>query len=111
VQAIKLSTKETQQFCGYVIAPQLAFAQSCTLNDGSIISAFNSGTVESSQIVFGQGFNVASGSVTIQAINQGTVNSYGIDIEGSNAGGNANIVLGNSSLNIEQHFQPSLLPA
>ncbi len=87
-------------FVGYLRASQLAFAQSCTLNDGSIISAFNSGTVGNSQIVFGQGFNVASGSVTIQAVNQGTVGSFGIDIQGSSAGGNAHIVLGNSSLNI-----------
>lgn len=87
-------------FVGYLNASQLTFAQSCTLNDGSMIRAFNSGIVGSSQIVFGQGFNVTSGKVTIQAVNQGTVGSFGIDIQGSNAGGNANIVLGNSSLNI-----------
>lgn len=87
-------------FVGYLSDSQLTFAQSCTLNDGSIIRAFNSGTVGSSQIVFGQGFNVASGKVTIQAVNQGTVGSFGIEVQGSNAGGNANIVLNNSSLNI-----------
>lgn len=87
-------------FVGCVSASQLAFSQSCTLNDRSIISAFNSGTIGNSQIAFGQGFNVASGSVTIQAINQGTLGSFGIDVQGSNAGGNAKIVLGNSSLNV-----------
>lgn len=95
-----INAGNANNFVGRVSASQLAFAQSCTLNDGSIISAFNSGTVGNSQIVFGQGFNVATGKVTIQAVNQGTVGSFGIDIEGSNAGGNANIVLGNSSLNI-----------
>lgn len=91
---------DASNFVGYVSASQLAFSQSCALDDGSIVSAFNSGTVGNSQIVFGQGFNVASGSVTIQAVNQGTVGSFGIDIQGSNAGGSANIVLGNSSLNV-----------
>lgn len=85
---------------GHLSGSQLAFAQNCTLNDGSIISAFNSGSIGNSQIVFGQGFNVASGSVTIQAVNEGTIGFFGIDIQGSNTGGNANIVLGNSSLNI-----------
>ena len=95
-----LSEGNPDNFVGLISAFQLAFAESCTLNDGSTISAFNSGTVTDSQIVFNQGFDVVSGKVTIQAINQGTVGSFGIDIEGSNSGGNANIVLGNSSLNI-----------
>lgn len=87
-------------FVGYVSDSQLSFAQSCTLNNGSIINAFNSGTLGNSQIVFGQGFNIVTGSVTIQAINRGTIGTFGIDIQGSNVGGNANIVLDNSSLNI-----------
>ncbi len=88
---------------GQIAASQLFFAEGCTLDNGAIISAFNFGAVGNSQIVFGQGFNVTSGSVTIQAFNQGTIGmgSFGIDIQGSNAGGNAKIVLGNSSLNIE----------
>ncbi len=73
----------SNNFVGHIDDSQLSFAQSCTLNDGSTISAFNSGTVGSSQIVFGQGFNVASGKVTIQAVNQGTVGSFGIDVQGS----------------------------
>lgn len=85
---------------GLINGSQIFFTQSCSLNDGSMISAFNSGTLGSSQIVFGQGFDIASGKVTIEAINQGTVGSFGIDLQGNNAGGNANIVLGNSSLNI-----------
>ncbi len=85
---------------GNVSGSQIAFAQSCTLNDGSSISAFNFGTVGGSQISFGQGFNIASGKVTIQALNEGTVGSFGIDIQGSNAGGDAIIILDNSSLNI-----------
>jgi autotransporter-associated beta strand protein len=89
---------------GFVNGSQIFFAQDCTLNDGSIINAFNSGTLENSQIVFGQGFDIASGKATIQAVNQGTIGSFGIDILGNNAGGNANIVLGNSSLNIETNL-------
>lgn len=87
-------------FVGHINGSQLVFEESCTLNNESIIRAFNSGTVEGSQIVFGQGFNVASGKVTIQAVNQGTVGLFGIDIQGNNAGGNADILLGNCSLNI-----------
>lgn len=87
-------------FIGNLNGSQVTFAQKCTLNDGSSINAFNSGTVGSSQILFGQGFDVASGKVTIQAVNQGTIGSFGIEVQGSNAGGNATIVLGNSSLNI-----------
>lgn len=85
---------------GNVTDSQLSFTQSCTLNDGSTISAFNSGVVLNSQIVFAQGFNVASGSVTIKATNQAVVGSFGIDVQGNNAGGNANIVLEGTVLNI-----------
>lgn len=91
---------DPSNFVGELTSCQLDFVQNCTLNDGSYISAFNSGTVGCSQILFDNGFNVASGKVTIEAINEGTVGSFGIDIEGSNAGGNAHIILGNSSLNI-----------
>jgi autotransporter-associated beta strand protein len=85
---------------GSVSGSQIFFAQNCTLNNGSIISAFNSGSLGNSQIVFGQGFDIASGKVTIQAVNQGTMGAFGIDIQGNNAGGNAHIVLENSSLNV-----------
>lgn len=90
---------DSTNLVGSVIS-QIIFVQNCTLNDGTVISAFNSGMVTSSQIEFGQGFNVANGKATIQAINQGVVGAFGIDIQGSNAGGNANIELGNSFLNI-----------
>lgn len=95
-----ISEGNPNNFVGHLGASQLAFSQNCTLNDGSVISAFNSGTVGNSQIVFGQGFNISSGRVIIQAVNQGILGSFGIDVQGSNAGGNAGIVLGNSSLNV-----------
>ena len=60
----------------------------------------NSGTVDASQIYFGQGFDVVSGSSSIQVINEGTIAAYGINIQGSNAGGNAELSLTNSSLYI-----------
>jgi len=91
---------DSSNFVGHVSGSQVTFAESCTLNSGTIISAFNSGAVGGSQIVFGQGFNIASGKVLIQAVNQGTLGSFGMDVQGSNAGGNAGIVLENSSLNI-----------
>ncbi len=91
---------DPNNFVGSVAGSQITFTQECSLNDGTVISAFNSGTVGSSQILFGQGFDIISGSVVIEAINQGTVGSFGIDIQGSNAGGNAFIHLGNSTLNI-----------
>lgn len=86
---------------GLVNGSQIFFGQNCNLGDGSNISAFNSGTLANSQIVFSQGFDVTNGKITIQAVNQGTIGSFGIDIQGSNAGGNANIELSNSSLNVE----------
>lgn len=85
---------------GFVNGSQIAFGDTCTLNDQSSISAFNFGRVVASQIEFNQGFDVASGKVTIQAVNDGTVGANGITILGNNAGGNAEIILGNSSLNI-----------
>lgn len=96
-----ISQGDPNNTVGFVNGSQIFFTQNCTLNDGSIISAFNSGVLGNSQIVFGQGFDIASGKVTIQAVNQGTIGSFGIDIHGNNAGGNASIVLGNSSLNIQ----------
>lgn len=100
VSNTSINEGSSNNFVGYLTGPQLTFAQNCTLNDGSIINAFNSGTVGTSQIEFGQGFNLVSGQATIQAVNQGTLGSFGIDIQGSNAGGNVKIVLDNSSLNI-----------
>ncbi len=102
LRASNISTNEgnSNNIVGRLSNAQLNFAQGCTLNDGSVISAFNSGTVGSSQILFGQGFNIASGNVTIQAANQGTLGSFGIDIQGSSAGGDARIILSNSSLNV-----------
>lgn len=97
----RLNAGDASNLVGYVNGSQFYFAQGCSLNSGSSITAFNSGNVSSSQIVFGQGFNIASGKVSIQALNSGTVGSYGIDIQGSNAGGNAEILLSNSSMNIE----------
>lgn len=86
---------------GYINGSQLFFDQSCTLNGNSLISAYNSGTIANSQITFGQGFDVVSGKATIQAVNDGTIGSFGIDIQGANAGGNADVQLKNSSLHIE----------
>lgn len=90
---------DSSNFVGYA-GSQFLFEQGCTLNDGSLISAFNSGTIINSQIVFNEGFTIVSGKATIQALNEGSIGSFGIDIEGSNAGGNAEILLKNSSLNI-----------
>lgn len=97
---MSINAGDSSNFVGHVSDSQLFFAQRCTLNDKSSIGAFNFGTVTNSQIVFDQGFDVASGKVIIQVVNEGTVGSFGIDVQGNNAGGNALIQLGNSSLNI-----------
>ena len=86
---------------GHINGSQLFFEESCILNDNSHISAYNNGTIANSQIVFGQGFDIVSGKATIQAVNDGAVGSFGIDIQGSNSGGNADMLLKNSSLYIE----------
>lgn len=86
---------------GHVIGSQISFGNGCSLNDGALIKAFNSGSLTNSQIEFSNGFDIVSGKATIQAINEGTFDSFGIHILGSNSGGNAAIQLGNSWLNIE----------
>lgn len=85
---------------GTIVNYQLAFQQGCTLGDGAAIKVVNTGTVGASQILFNQGFTVSSGKITINAINSGTVTNHGIEINGNNAGGNAEITLNNSSLYI-----------
>lgn len=86
---------------GLINDSQISFEQACNLNDGSLISANNSGTVTNCQIEFLQGFNVLSGKAFIQAFNSGTFGCFGIEILGNNAGGNAEVQLGNSSLSID----------
>lgn len=98
---IAVNNGDASNAVGYVNGSQLSFAQNCTLQDGANIIAYNTGTLVNSQIVFGQGFDIASGKATIHAINTGVVGSFGIDIQGSSAGGNADILLDNSSVNVE----------
>lgn len=92
---------DASNFVGRVIGSQINFVGQCQFSDASVIKATNSGTVTNSQITFGQGFDILSGKATITAINTGTVGTFGIDVQGSNAGGNAEIFLTNSSLNIQ----------
>lgn len=86
---------------GVVGNTQLYFDDTFTMGDGSHLFAQNSGTVLNSQIFFSQGFNITSGKAAIEALNQGVVSGYGIDIVGNSQGGNANIILRNSSLHID----------
>ncbi len=92
---------DASNFVGYVAKSQLSFEQGCTLHDRTTITVVNSGTVGESQIVFNQGFDIPSGKATIQVANMGEVANHGIEIRGSNEGGNAEIVLSNSSLYID----------
>lgn len=96
-----MNAGDSSNIVGYINGSQVSFQQSCTLDDGSLISAFNSGTLANSQIAFAQGFNITSGKVMLQAVNEGTLGSFGIHVQGNNAGGNADILLQNSSLYIE----------
>lgn len=98
---IAVNSGDASNFVGHVSGSQFFFAQSCTLEDNSHINAYNSGTIEGSQILFSQGFNIANGKSYIQAINEGTFGSYGINIQGNSSGGNAEIILGNTTLYIE----------
>lgn len=85
---------------GAIQSNQIHFVQNLTADDGCFISASNlgDGTVDGSQILFEQGFNILNGGdATFQAINEGTVSSHGIEVQ-QGSGGNVNIVLGNSSL-------------
>jgi autotransporter-associated beta strand protein len=83
---------------GHVSGSQILFGSICTLGDGAMISAFNSGTVSQDQIVFNGGFSLAGGKATVQSINRGAVVSSGIYVAGNNVGGDVNVILGNSSL-------------
>lgn len=86
---------------GLVNDSQVSFEQACNLNDGSIIQATNLAAVTNCQIEFLNGFNVLSGKAFIQSINNGTFGCFGVEILGNNAGGNAEIILSNSSLSID----------
>lgn len=86
---------------GVIDRSQLLFGGFCTLDDNSLISAFNSGNVLESQITFAFGFNILSGKATVHAHNEGSVGSHGIFVQGASLGGNANIILENSSLYID----------
>lgn len=87
---------------GYVVGSQISFNSSCTLDDGAVLTVANKGTgnVGGSQINFGQGFDINSGKVTFHASNEGTVANYGIYV-GDGLGGNANIILENTSLHVD----------
>lgn len=85
---------------GYVVGSQINFLDTVDLNDNSLIFASNSGTVAGSQMVFQNGFNILSGKATLHALNSGTVGSKGIYVL-DGAGGNANIVLNNSSFYVD----------
>lgn len=89
---------------GFVIGSQALFQEAFTVDSGAMINAFNGGTVTGSQIFFGQGFNILNGKATFQAVNTGIVGDAGISIQGNNLGGNANIILSNTSLNIDTGF-------
>lgn len=77
---------------------QILFFGSCTLQDGSVISAVNSGNgqVGGSQIYFNDTLTTL-GTVTLQAVNAGTVGGTGISLVNS-FGGDLNIVVEGSSL-------------
>ncbi len=79
------------------IIGQIGFQGTCTLGDGTVISATNGGDI-AGQISF-TGALTVNGSVTLEAINTGTIGS-GIGITNS-VGGDINIILENSSLIVD----------
>lgn len=86
---------------GVVTDNQIAFNAAATFDNGTQIAAFNTGSVTASQIYFSEGFNITSGKISLLADNLGSVGLHGIFIQGSNAGGNADVILHNSSLHID----------
>lgn len=86
---------------GSVAGSQAIFNDAFTMGNGSLLTVFNNGTVGGSQIELHEGFSIQSGKATIQATNHGTIGGQGILIQGSNTGGDANIVLDNTSLYID----------
>lgn len=88
---------------GLISGSQIEFDGQANFEDGAVIASFNrgNGTIFGSQINFQQGFNILNGRITIHALNEGTINGgYGIAVYES-LGGNANIVLANSSLFVD----------
>lgn len=96
-----INTGNPSNDVGIVHGSQLFFNDACNLNDRSLLFASNSGTVSGSQITFNEGFNILSGKATIQVHNEGSVGSNGITVDGNSLGGNVNIILENSSLDID----------
>lgn len=88
---------------GFVRESQIEFDQLATFDGGALIYAYNSGTVGDAQILFEKGFNLLGGKAVIKAINEGTPINHGIWIKDS-LGGNANIILKNSKLEINTNF-------
>lgn len=95
------NTGDINNYIGFVNGSQAVFQGTFSVGEGSFFSVSNNGTVGGAQIVLSNGFNILGGKATIQAINHGTVGGQGILIQGNNAGGNANIVLENTSLIID----------
>ena len=101
------NTGNSNNNVGYVSGWQALFNGTVTLGDGSIISTTNNGTVEGVQLQLDNGFTVSSGKVTFQVINEGIrFSNIGFLIQGVNAGGNANIVLKNTRLDIDTTGSP-----
>lgn len=98
------NTGNVNNFVGNVGASQVVFQDSFKIGNGSALSVFNTGQIGRSQIIFNNGFDILSGKATIQAINSGTLGDFGVSIFGNSLGGDANIVLSDSSLNIDTNL-------
>lgn len=94
------NTGNANNSVGYITGSQIVFGDDVNLNDNSLILASNSGTVVDSQMVFQNGFNILTGKATLHAINSGSVGLKGIYVQ-DGLGGNANIVLTNSSFYVD----------
>jgi len=86
-----------------VVSGQINFNSQAILDDGAVITAYNYGvgTVIGSQIKLQKGFQILNGKIQLQALNEGSINGgYGIAVYDS-LGGDANIVLQNSSFFVD----------
>lgn len=84
----------------WVNGSQIEFQELFSMTNDSLLTAFNSGNIADSQILFDGGFELLNGRGTLAVVNQGTVGDAGITIKGKGLGGDVNIVLDNSSMKI-----------
>lgn len=84
---------------GTVGASQIKFEGAFSTGNNSSITAVNTGSISGPQMLFSSGFTVGN-AATLAAIHSGSGSNQGIVFTGASSGGDARIVLQNSSLEV-----------